>query len=37
MFGIEGLSFWRLGTIPDYSAPEDDSYGLNVWQSIKEK
>ncbi|MDF2841569.1 MAG: hypothetical protein K0Q99_2341, partial [Clostridia bacterium] len=24
MFGIEGLSFWRLGTIPDFSAQEDD-------------
>lgn len=36
MFGIEGLSFWRLGTIPNFSAEEDQAYNLDVWSSIQE-
>lgn len=30
MFGIHGISLWRLGNIPDY----DGTYNLNVWQKI---
>ena len=36
MFGLGGLSFWRLGTIPNFSAPEDDAYNLDVWSIIQE-
>ncbi|HVI42370.1 MAG TPA: glycosyl hydrolase family 18 protein, partial [Anaerovoracaceae bacterium] len=32
LFGIKGVSFWRLGTIPDYS---DDGLYYNVMNSIK--
>lgn len=31
MFGIHGISLWRLGAIPEYSATTD----LNIWSSIK--
>jgi spore germination protein YaaH len=36
MFGIEGLSFWRLGIIPNFSSQEDDAYNLDVWKTIQE-
>ena len=35
MFGIEGLSFWRLGTIPDYSGVENDAYNLDIMNYIQ--
>lgn len=31
MFGIKGVSLWRLGTIPDY--PDEGVY-FNVWDSL---
>lgn len=33
MFGIDGLSIWRIGIIPNYEA----SSGLNVWDSIQKQ
>lgn len=36
MFGIEGLSFWRLGTIPDFSGIENDTYNLDIMGFIDE-
>lgn len=31
MFGVTGLSLWRLGTVPEYSA----GMYLNVWSAVK--
>lgn len=31
MFGIKGVSLWRLGTIPDYN---DEGIYLNIWQEV---
>jgi len=36
MFGIKGISLWRLGIIPDFEAAGAGGTGLDVWQSIKE-
>jgi len=33
MFGIGGVSFWRLGNIPDYPDSNQKLF-LNVWESI---
>ena len=35
MFGLNGLSFWRLGTIPDFSGVENDAYNLDIMNYIK--
>ena len=35
MFGLKGLSFWRLGTIPDFSGAENDVYNLDVMNYIQ--
>jgi spore germination protein YaaH len=35
LFGLEGLSFWRLGTIPDYASSEDDAYLLDIMTTIE--
>jgi hypothetical protein len=35
MFGLKGLSFWRLGTIPDYSGVENDPYNLDIMNFIQ--
>lgn len=37
MFGVKGISLWRLGTIPDFEEPEGGRIELNVWQTIKEQ
>ena len=34
-FGIKGLSFWRLGTIPDFSGVENDAYNLDMMNYIQ--
>jgi len=34
MFGIHGVSLWRLGTIPDYNETYDKEIYLDVWESI---
>lgn len=31
LFGIKGLSLWRLGNIPDYA---DTTLNLNIWEEI---
>ena len=33
-FGIDGISLWRLGLIPDGSDPEQNTPGMDVWQSL---
>jgi spore germination protein YaaH len=35
MFGIKGISLWRLGNIPDYENTAANETNLNVWQMIK--
>jgi len=34
MFGIRGISLWRLGNIPDF---DDDGMYLDVWQQLTEQ
>lgn len=34
MFGIRGLSVWRLGLIPDYDNPSEASLELDIWGEI---
>jgi spore germination protein YaaH len=34
MFGIKGLSLWRLGTIPEYEDLSQPTLNLNIWQEI---
>lgn len=33
-FGIQGISIWRLGLIPDLDDETGITYGLDVWQNI---
>jgi spore germination protein YaaH len=35
MFGLKGLSFWRLGTIPNFNGAENDAYNLDVMNYIQ--
>lgn len=37
MFGINGISLWRLGNIPDFDDAGEDKLYLDVWKSIKEQ
>lgn len=34
MFGIKGLSIWRIGNIPDYEESLEKTIYLDVWQQI---
>jgi spore germination protein YaaH len=34
LFGIQGVSLWRLGTIPDYQSADGKDFDMDVWQSI---
>lgn len=34
MFGINGISLWRLGLIPDYEEADTKQLNLDVWQKI---
>lgn len=34
MFGINGISLWRLGNIPADESPSDKQQYLDVWQNI---
>ncbi len=34
MFGIKGLSVWRLGNIPEYKNTPDNKFDLDIWQAI---
>lgn len=35
LFGVNGISLWRLGTIPDFESAEGKGAYLDVWRSIK--
>ena len=35
LFGINGISLWRLGNIPDFEDLESSGAKLDVWKSIK--
>lgn len=37
MFGINGVSLWRLGNIPDFEEPEGKEIDLDIWQVIMEQ
>ncbi|KUO68673.1 MAG: hypothetical protein APF77_14810 [Clostridia bacterium BRH_c25] len=37
LFGINGVSLWRLGNIPDFEESEGSGVELNVWQTIKKQ
>ena len=37
MFGIEGISLWRLGNIPDYEDVSGKEIYLDIWQQIINK
>ncbi len=34
LFGIQGISLWRLGQIPDYLPEDGRELGMDVWQNI---
>ena len=34
LFGIQGISLWRLGTIPDYQPDDGRNLGMDIWQNI---
>lgn len=33
-FGIQGISLWRLGLIPDHPDTENKEFDMDVWQSL---
>jgi len=37
MFGINGISLWRLGNIPDYEDFNDKILYLDIWQKLLEE
>lgn len=37
MFGVKGISLWRLGIIPDFEATGAGAADLDVWKVIKEQ
>ncbi len=34
MFGITGLSVWRLGAVPEYPDTAQNQFGLDIWSEI---
>lgn len=34
MFGVKGISLWRLGNIPDYKETDTKKIYLDVWQKV---
>jgi spore germination protein YaaH len=34
MFGVQGLSLWRLGNIPEYADTPEHQFQLNIWGEI---
>ncbi|MGB7604941.1 MAG: glycosyl hydrolase family 18 protein [Lutisporaceae bacterium] len=34
MLGLQGISFWRLGLIPDYPNAEYEKYNMDIWSII---
>lgn len=37
MFGINGVSLWRLGNIPEFEEAPGNGTSLDVWQAIKKQ
>lgn len=37
MFGINGVSLWRLGNIPDFEESEGKIINLDIWQTIRKQ
>lgn len=37
MFGIKGISLWRLGIIPDYENANGENVYLDIWRNILEE
>jgi spore germination protein YaaH len=37
MFGINGISLWRLGNIPDFEDADSKVTNLNIWGTIKKQ
>ena len=37
LFGINGISLWRLGNIPDFEEVQGNGTYLDVWQAIKKQ
>jgi spore germination protein YaaH len=37
LFGINGISLWRLGIIPDFEEPDGIKTNLDIWQAIKKQ
>lgn len=35
LLGLQGISFWRLGLIPDYPGAENDQFNLDIWSVIE--
>lgn len=35
LLGLEGVSFWRLGLIPDYAGPQNEQFNLDLWSIIE--
>ncbi|NLK86868.1 MAG: hypothetical protein GX279_05175 [Clostridiaceae bacterium] len=33
-FGIQGISLWRLGLIPDYQDEQNSGFDMDVWQCL---
>lgn len=33
-FGIQGISLWRLGQIPDYQPDNGQSFNMDIWQNL---
>lgn len=34
LFGVKGVSLWRLGLIPDYEETSESSHNLDIWQTF---
>jgi spore germination protein YaaH len=34
LFGVQGISLWRLGSIPDYGTDDSRGLGMDVWKNI---
>lgn len=34
LFGVQGISLWRLGLIPDYQPAGGSNFEMDVWQNI---
>ncbi len=37
MFGIDGVSLWQAGTIPNYDSPDERDIHFDVWQMLQSR